>query len=64
MRRSHILLAGAVVIAGGAALLGGREGPSAEVHGARLGPCGDGGRCGQPAPQGADAHPGATIPIG
>jgi len=57
MRRSHILLAGAVVIAGGAALLGGREGPSAEVHGAPLEPCGDGGRCGQPAPQGADAHP-------
>src|SRR6185436_9186377 len=28
-----------------------------EVHGAPLEPCGDGGRCGQPAPQGADAHP-------
>jgi penicillin-binding protein A len=37
MRRSHILLAGAVAIAGTAALFGGRGGTAAEVQGAPLG---------------------------
>lgn len=38
MRRSHVLLAGCVVIAGTAATLGGRRWTSAEVQGAPLGP--------------------------
>src|SRR5262245_2972738 len=53
MRRSHILLAGAVAIAGGAALIGSRSGPSAEVQGAPLDPCSEGRPCGEPAPQSA-----------
>ena len=36
MRRSHVLLAGAVAIAGGAALFGGHGGPAAVVQGAPL----------------------------
>jgi peptidoglycan glycosyltransferase len=60
MRRSHILVAGAVVIAGGAAMLGG-ESPTARVHGAPVAPC-EGGRCGQAAPLGAEARPGGADP--
>jgi peptidoglycan glycosyltransferase len=55
MRRSHILLAGAAVIAGGTALFGTRGGPSAEVQGAPLDPCAEGGGCGEAAAQRGEA---------
>jgi cell division protein FtsI/penicillin-binding protein 2 len=52
MRRTHILFAGAVAIAGAAAMVGNRRGPSAEVQGAPLEPrCADGPLCGRPPPQ-------------
>src|SRR5215510_9537745 len=62
MRRAHLLLAGAVVVAGAAAMLGSRSTTPAEVRGAPLDVTAERDPAAAPGAMPAAAHPASAVP--